>query len=124
MPRRPIACALLLWYLPACTSWHVEKGYSLKDVISTEQPSVVRITRTNGWYMVIHDPRIAPGDSLVGVYVGKPYTIAVSDVTEVATRKVSQSKTIWLAVGISAVFAATVIYPLVHCGKAECVDDL
>lgn len=104
MLLRSIACAILLWYLAACTTWRVTKVYTVKDVVSGDQPSVVRITRTNGWYMVIHEPRIAAGDTLVGNYFGKPYAIAVSDVTEVATRKVSKSRTIGLAAGVSVAF--------------------
>src|SRR5260221_946 len=26
MRRRPIALALLIWFVPACTAWHVEQG--------------------------------------------------------------------------------------------------
>jgi hypothetical protein len=121
---RPIACAFILWCLTACTTWRVETGVTVKELVSTEQPEVVRITRANGWYMVIHEPRIVAGDTLAGLFYRKPYSIAASDVTEIATRKVSSSKTIGLAVGISTIFAALVVYPLVHCGKNECIDSL
>jgi len=38
MFRRSIACALLLCYLPACTSWHVHEGVSPLQFITTEHP--------------------------------------------------------------------------------------
>jgi len=45
MLRRPIACTLLLCYLAACMSWHVQEGVSPLQLISTEHPKVVRLTR-------------------------------------------------------------------------------
>jgi len=112
MLRRPIACALLLWYLAACTTWHVEKGASLKQLISTEHPMAVRLTRADGSHVVLNEPRITAGDSLAGVRNGAPSSVAVSDVTQVAIRKVSASKTIGLALGIpvGAAIIAAIVY--------------
>src|SRR2546430_17547861 len=64
MLRRPIAGALLLCYLAACTSWHVHEGVTPLQLISTEHPRVVRLTRADGSRMVLDQPRIAAGDSL------------------------------------------------------------
>jgi hypothetical protein len=103
MRRQPIACALLLCYLAACTSWHVEKGVSPLELISTEHPTAVRLTRADGLHIVLHEPRIAAGDSVAGFrdnIIGAPFSVAVSDVTQAAIRKVSASKTIGLVVGI------------------------
>jgi len=118
MLRRPIACTLLLCYLPACTSWHVEKGVSPQQVISAEHPSAVRVTRADGSHIVLHQPRIAAGDSLAGVLDGTPSSVAVSDVTQVAVRKVSAGKTIGLAAGaaVGAGIVAVIVY-LATCGN-------
>ena len=103
MRRRSIACALLLCYLPACTSWHVHEGVSPLQFITTEHPRVVRLTRTDGTRMVLDQPQVAAGDSLVGVRSGVRSGVAVSDVTQVAISKFSPGKTIGLFVGLSAV---------------------
>ena len=93
MPRRPIAYALLLWYLPACTTWHVEEGVSPQQLIATEHPRAVRVTRADSSHIVLHQPRITAGDSLSGLYNGEPSSVAVSDVTQVAIQKVSAGRT-------------------------------
>ena len=86
MLRRPIAGTLLLCYLVACTSWHVEKDVSPLQLISTKQPHVVRLTRADGSRMVLDEPRIVAGDSLAGTHYKVASRVALSDVTQVATR--------------------------------------
>jgi len=103
MLRRPIACTLLLCYLAACTSWHVENEVSPLQLISTKHPSAVRLTRADGSHMVLDQPRVAPGDTLAGVHNGVLSSIAARDVTEVATQKVSAGKTIGLFLGLATV---------------------
>ena len=103
MLRRPIACTLLLCYLAACTSWHVTQGVSPLQLISTEHPRTVRVTRTDGSRIFLDEPRIAAGDSLVGVHDGVQTSVAVSDVSQVATQKFSPAKSIGLVLGLSAV---------------------
>jgi len=103
MLRRPIAAVLLLCYLAACTSWHVEKEVNPLQLISTKHPRVVRLTRADGSRVVLDEPRIAAGDSLLGVHYGVQSSVAVSDVTQVATRRVSAGKTIGLFLGLSTV---------------------
>lgn len=99
LPRRSIACALVVWHLAACTSWHVEKAVTPPQFISAEQPTSVRLTRTNGSYVVVDEPRVVGGDSLAGVSHGRPFKVAVADVTQVAIQKVDAGKTIGLALG-------------------------
>ena len=101
--RRSNACALLLCYLAACTSWHVHEGVSPLQFITTEHPRFVRLTRTNGSHIEIDDPKIAAGDTLTGIHNTVLSRVAVSDVTQVATPRVSAGKTIGLFVGLSAV---------------------
>ena len=103
MLRRPIAGTLLLCYLAACTSWHVEKDVTPLQLISTKQPGVVRLTRADGSLLVLNQPQIAAGDSVTGTHNGVLRRVAVSDVTQVATAKVSAGKTIGLFLGLAAV---------------------
>jgi len=56
MLRRSIAGALLLCYVAACTSWHVKEGVSPLQLITTERPRVVRLTRTDGSHKELDDP--------------------------------------------------------------------
>ena len=103
MLRRSIACALLLCYLAACTSWHVHEGVSPLQFITTEHPRFVRLTRTNGSHIEIDDPKISAGDTLTGIHNTVLSRVAVSDVTQVATPRVSAGKTIGIVLGLSAV---------------------
>ena len=119
--RLPIACLVLLASLPACTTWRVEKGVGPPQLISAEHPTKVRLTQADGSYIVLHDPQVSVGDSLSGVrsglVSGTPVRVACSDVTEVAIRKVSASRTIGLAAGI-------VIVSYVVLAAAMSDDDL
>ncbi len=103
MLRGPIAGTLLLCYLAACTSWHVEEGVSPLQFITTEHPRVVRLTRTNGSQIEIDDPQIAAGDTLTGIHNTLLSRVAVSDVTEVATPRFSAAKTLGGFVGLGVV---------------------
>ena len=103
MLRRPIAGVLLLCFLVACTSWHVQNEVSPLQLVSTKHPRVVRLTRADGSHMVLDQPRIAAGDSLAGVHNGLPSSVAVSNVTQVATPRLSAGKTIGLFLGLSVV---------------------
>jgi len=109
MLRRSIACALLLCYLPACTSWHVHEGVSPLQFITTQHPSLVRLTRADGSHVEIDHPQVAAGDTLTGIHNTVLSRVAVSDVTQVATPRVSAGKTIGLFVGLSAVVVGSAV---------------
>ena len=121
MLRRPIAGVLLLCFLAACTSWHVEKEVSPLQLISTKHPSAVRLTRADGSHMVLDQPGIATGDSLAGVHNGVRSSVAVSAVTQVATRRVSPGKTIGLFLGLSVVAVGTAVIACLS--STNCVDN-
>jgi hypothetical protein len=118
MLRRPIACALLVWYLAACTTWHVQQAGSPPQIISAQQPPAVRLTRTNGSHVVVEEPRVVGGDSLAGLLHGTPFTVAVSDVTQVAIKEVDAGRTIGLALGLVALalFTGALIEATTHPG--------
>ena len=120
MLHRSIACALLLCYLAACTSWHVQEGLSPLQLISTKHPKVVRLTHADGSHIVIDDPQIAAGDSLTGIHDRKQKTVAVSDVTQVATPRVSAGKTIGLFVGLSAVVVGVAVIACLASPSGPC----
>ncbi len=121
MLRRPIAGVLLLCFLAACTGWHVEEEVSPLQLISTKHPRVVRLTRADGSHMVLDQPGIATGDSLAGVHNGVTSTVAVSDVTQVATPRLSAGKTIGLLLGLSAVAVGTAVIACLS--SSDCVDN-
>ena len=110
--RLHIVCLLLLASLPACTTWYVREGISLKELIATEHPKAVRL-RANFSYVVLEQPRFVGSDSLTGVHNGVSSTVAFADVTQVATQKVSEGNTIALLAGVSlAVLAlSAAIFP-------------
>jgi len=112
---------LLFCYLAACTSWHVHEGVSPLQLISTNHPNVVRLTRADGSRMVLGEPRIAAGDSLSGVHNGVTSSVAVSDVTQVATPRVSAGKTIGLFLGLSVVAVGTAV--IVCLSSSDCIDN-
>ena len=117
MARRLIACTLLLWYLPACTTWHTSDRASLKQLIATN-PSTVRLTLTGGSRKVLHLVYIS-GDTLVGFRRGDPTRLALSDITQVAIPTLSMGKTIALGLGVFVVFAvpaAVIINANKHAG--------
>jgi hypothetical protein len=90
-------------------SWHVEEEVSPLQLISTQHPRTLRLTRTDGSRVVLDEPRIAAGDSVVGVHYGVQSSVAVSDVTQVATRRVSPGKTIGLFLGLSTVVVGAAV---------------
>jgi hypothetical protein len=101
----PFVYGVLVWSLAACTAWHVEEGVTAKQLISTEHPSVIRLTRADSSHLVVGQPRIARGDSLLGVVNGLVLTVADSGFTQVAISKFSASRTLGLVATLSAIAA-------------------
>jgi len=121
MPRRRIAYLLLLCYLPACTSWHIESGITPEQLITTQHPDTVRVTRTDSARFVLWQPRIAAGDSVSGLYNGVRSRIALSDITQVETQKFSAVKTVGLVTGTLLVSAAIVLISLRGAFEGFCI---
>src|SRR6267143_1518697 len=119
MDRRPIALALLLWYVPACTAWHVEQGVSPQELIAGKHPSAVRVTLPDRSQILLDQPSIA-GDSLAGIVDGKAWSVATSVVSQVAIRKVSSGKTVGLVLGLGGLAA---IIALAHALATMCILD-
>jgi hypothetical protein len=63
---------------------------------------------------VIDDPQIAAGDSVTGIHDRKQKTVAVSDVTQVATQKVSAVKTVGVFLGLGVVAVGIAVLACVN----------
>jgi hypothetical protein len=102
MLRRAIAYVLLVCYLPACTSWRVERGLSPAQVIATQQPDTIRVTRTDGRRFVLEQPSIVAGDSMAVLYRGVRARVALADIAQVETRRFDSGMTGVFLVGVAA----------------------
>ncbi len=83
--RRLVAVVVLPMYLAACTSWQVQE-VAPAQVIAEEQPTEVRVTRTDGTDFVLENPQVS-GDTLSGVREGIQLSISLSTVDAIAVRK-------------------------------------
>jgi len=113
MRRRAIALALLLWYIPACTTWQVARGITPQQLIADKHPAKVRLSLAGNSQVVLEEPRVA-GDSLAGFVNGKDSSVVASDVTQLAIRKVSNGRTVGLVVGLGLVAAAVAVGAALH----------
>ncbi len=99
--RRLIAWILLPSCLAACATWEVQwetQGVSPQQVVAQERPSVLHVTLSDGFSMVLIEPRISR-DSLTGilghdrVYQGRRLgeglrmTVHLGDVARIAVPK-------------------------------------
>ena len=110
MLLRSIACALLL-SLTACMGWFDKEGRYLKQVVTTDHPTKIRVTLRDSSRIVLENPTIvALGDSVSGEVDGVTSRVALKDVTEVGIRRVNERRTTMLffafAVGAIAGFVA------------------
>jgi hypothetical protein len=112
---RVIAAVLLLAYLPACSSWRVEK-VSPQALIEAKHPAQVRVSRPDGTKQVLHQPSIA-GDTLRGS-VQEP-AIALGEVQTVETRHGDTGKSLLLVGGI---FIGAMLAGAIVCAASDCLD--
>ena len=94
MARRLIASLLLIGYLPACSTWRIERGISPASLIADQRPETVRVTRLDSSRIVLQQPRIDPGDTISAMRFGLPARIALSDITQVETKKSNGGATV------------------------------
>lgn len=89
----------------ACQAWHTEDA-TPQVVLATRQPTKLRVTRTDGQQLVLHQP-VFRADTLVGIADPQDQhpemRIALTDVRQVATRGFSPGRTIGLGVGVVTV---------------------
>jgi len=94
MARRPIAYLLLICYLPACTTWHIERGISPARVIANQRPDSIRVTRTDSSRIVLVQPNFAAGDSVTAIHNGYRARLALSDITQIETKRFNAGATV------------------------------
>ncbi len=119
MHRRAIALALLLWYIPACTTWQVARGVTPQQLIADKHPAKVRLSLAGNSEVVLEEPRVA-GDSLAGFVNGRDSSVVASDVTQLAIRKVSGGRTAGLVGGLALLGA---IIAVAHAVSNMCILD-
>ncbi|NIM51785.1 MAG: hypothetical protein GTO22_21470 [Gemmatimonadales bacterium] len=120
--RRFVAFALLPCYLAACFSWKTQE-VSPEQLVAEQEPSKVRVTRTDSIKVVIEEPRVS-GDSLRGVCIGKEYpssvqgdlfllgqqaSVALADVSSIAVEETEVGKTALVVVAGLAVVGLAVL---------------
>ena len=97
------------WWLAAaaamagCTQWHPE-SVSPSDVVATNHPARLRVTARDSSVTIVDAPLVA-GDSLRGRVGGSAWAIALSDVSEVAVRRIHGGHSALLIGGLAAVTA-------------------
>ena len=94
-----IACALLLLYLPACTSTHFVAAPPPAQLVETARPPSIRVTSTNGTTYTLASPAVS-GDSLVGTVGPRDATRTISlALSEVRSASIEQPSAITWQVG-------------------------
>ncbi|MDH4132590.1 MAG: hypothetical protein OEV95_12380 [Gemmatimonadota bacterium] len=97
--RSPIACVLLLLYLPACTSTHFVAAPPPAQLVETARPPSIRVTSTTGSTYTMASPMVS-GDSLVGTIGSRDATRTVSlALSEIRSASVEQPASITWQVG-------------------------
>ena len=109
---RPVALALLVVHLSACSSWQLTT-VAPPQLIAEEEPSQVRITRTDGEQVTIRNPEVR-ADSIVG----EDRSVAVSDVQQLEVRRFRAGATVGLVllIGVVAVGALLMAH-FIECGE-------
>ncbi len=116
-PCRATTLVLMALCGAACHSWHTER-VTPEAVLATHQPAKLRVTCTDGSRIVLKQPLLR-GDTLVGIgqrpREQRDMRIALSNVQQVATRRLSLGRTVGL-VGLGVVVAAGVLgaIPIPH----------
>ena len=100
---------LAAWCSSACTHWKVQSAFP--EQVVSRHPQRVRVTRKDGSRIVLRRPAIV-GDTVYGAprdgrtAAGSPHpAVALTDVSEVAVRRVNVAQTTTLALGTLALAA-------------------
>ena len=113
---------LAAWSSSACTHWKVQSAFP--EQVVSRRPQRVRVTRNDSSRIVVRRPDIV-GDTLYGAprdgraAAGSPRpAVALTDVSEVAVRRVNVVRTAVLALG-TLVVAAYVALGLAWSNRAD-----
>ena len=113
--RKATAPVVLAAHLAACTSWRVET-VPPAQLLETQAPSEIRVTRPDDSQVVLTTPGIAR-DSLWGWWRGAQLGIPLTDVSEIATRHGDAGKSVLLGTGIVVGVVATAA---IVCAASDC----
>jgi hypothetical protein len=92
---------LVALHASACSSWHRTTA-SAEQLIETERPAEIRVTRRRGPSVVLSNPQVV-GDSVVaGDREG--VTVAVADVSVLEVRRFSVRRTLGLVALLPAIY--------------------
>ena len=100
LPCLRVVILLLFLQCAACQTWRTER-VAAESLLAARQPKL-RITLVHGGQFVLEHPLLR-GDTLSSPMPGlKDLRIPLTGVREVATRRISVSRTVGLAVGVAA----------------------
>ena len=101
------AVILMAGQISGCTAWRLET-VSPAEVIARDKPSAVRVQYADEQQEVLYQPEVR-GDSMSGRHEPDAReadrTVALADVTSVATRHVSGGRTTGLVLGLVGIGA-------------------
>jgi hypothetical protein len=105
--RTGVTCLVLAaWSSSACTHWKVQSAFP--EQVVSRRPEKVRVTRDNGSRIMLRRPEIV-GDTMYGAprngraSAGSPRpAVALTDVSEIAVRRVNVVGTTVLSLGTLA----------------------
>ena len=102
-PTRRLVAALLLLATTGCQTW-VPSTMSPSNLVTSEAPSSVRVTRTDGDVLTIREPVIR-NDSIVSAAEDQiePVGVPTRDATSVEVRRLNPGKSLLLAAGVVAI---------------------
>jgi hypothetical protein len=96
----------LIAFLTSCTNWQVQPAASPRDLVATERPHVVRVTRSDSSRVVLNDPSVQ-GDTLYGTPATSDtarttarISVPLSEITDIAVRRTDPNRTTVFAVGL------------------------
>jgi hypothetical protein len=123
--RRCAAMLVMILYGTACYTWHTEQA-GPQAVVTTRQPEILRVTRTDGSEVVLHQT-VLQADTLVGVardqHGSAEVHVALTDIQQIATFRFSAGRTLGFLVGVAAATAAAIgvafFVALARCGGCD-----
>ena len=104
---RPLALAMMVLYLGACTGWQLQP-VAPAQYLEEEQPSKIRVTTSDNQKLVLEQPFIR-SDSLLGLASGQVRGSPLAEVTRIETSKTNVGMTALLTIGILAVIGGGVV---------------
>lgn len=124
--QRSVAVILLSGQLSGCTGWRAEP-LSPADVVEGQKPSELRVQRGDGRREVLYQPQVR-GDSLLGrrdrSATQPDRALALTDVTEVATRHIDEGRTVALVLGVGAIVGVIVALKNIHLGELGNIGNI